>query len=720
MAGGPIRVLIADADRERTDRLAGFLADYPAVAFDVVCTARLDAAVEALTAAPFHVVLADLSLGDSTGLPTLSVLLAHVEDAPVIILSDTAEDTTTFLALQQGAADQLSRDQLSAMPVVRTIGYAVERGRARIALRESEERYRLLFQESREAIYMADGRGRIVEVNRAALELFGYEENELVGRDIASLFVDPLEYAHLEVEVARAGAIRGEEVRLRTRDGLELWCLLAATERRTPTGETLGLQGIIHDITERKQEEARLEHDALHDPLTGLPNRGLFMDRLEQVVRRSEREPEPSFALMFLDLDGFKEVNDTLGHDAGDEVLRRTGELLRSCVRAHDTVARLGGDEFVVLLDGIESVREATHVADRMIDVLGQPYRLRDRPFAISPSIGITWPTDGRRTPDELLREADQAMYRAKDRGGARHEVFGREAPAPAPAGADTDSCADPAQRRILGAHGGATMGTAHEPRSVTPGVLLMAGPGLEDPLREWLDRHGTLIAAAEARPHGRPLTGRGRVVVVPAPGSTDGERWVVRHYHRGGAVARFLGDRYLRTGRLRPFHEFRALERLRALGVPSPEPVAAAVYLHGLFYRGDLVTRWVPGSIDLAGCLFPTTSPETRPSPPTAMRAAGRLVRQLHDHGVLHPDLNLKNILLVPAPAPAPAPSAEPDALILDLDRAVVRPALNPRARRAMLERFWRSARKWERRTGHELDPTLRDAFQQGYGRKD
>jgi 3-deoxy-D-manno-octulosonic acid kinase len=225
-------------------------------------------------------------------------------------------------------------------------------------------------------------------------------------------------------------------------------------------------------------------------------------------------------------------------------------------------------------------------------------------------------------------------------------------------------------------------------------------------------------MAAAEAHPDARPLAGRGRVVRVPAPGSADGERWVVRHYHRGGAVARFLGDRYFRLGQPRPFHELRTLERLRALGVPTPEPVGAAVYRHGPFYRGDLVTRWVPGSIDLAGCLFPTTSPEPRPSPPTAMRAAGRLVRRLHDHGVLHPDLNLKNILL--APATSHDPSAEPDALILDLDRAVVRPALTPRARRAMLERFWRSARKWEQRTGHILDATLQDAFEQGYARKD
>jgi diguanylate cyclase (GGDEF)-like protein/PAS domain S-box-containing protein len=427
MSGGSIRVLIADADAERVDTLRGLLASEPAVAFDVVVVTRLDDAADALIAAPYDVVLADLTLEDSMGLPTLAILLTYAEAAPIIVLSDSPDDPTPLRALQQGARDQLPRDQLYAMPVIRAIRYTVERARAEVALRESEQRYRLLFQQSWDAIYLADGRGHILEVNRAALALFGYRAEELVGRDLVSLFVDPMEYAHLEAEVARAGSVREVEVRLRTSDGRQLWCLIAAAERRSPTGETLGLQGIIHDITERKQAEVQLEHDALHDSLTGLPNRALFIDRLEQVVRRSERESEPSFALLFLDLDRFKAVNDLLGHEAGDEILRRTADLLRSCVRSHDTVARLGGDEFVVLLDGTEAVREAMRVADRMIDVLAQPYMLKGREFFTTASIGITWPTERRSNPDALLREADLAMYRAKSRGGARRELFGPE-----------------------------------------------------------------------------------------------------------------------------------------------------------------------------------------------------------------------------------------------------------------------------------------------------
>jgi diguanylate cyclase (GGDEF)-like protein/PAS domain S-box-containing protein len=424
MGAAPIRVLIADADAERAALLVRFLSAEPGVSFHVVRVARLADAVEALAGDPFDVILADLILEDSQGLPTLAILRTYAEGAPVILLSDRADDPTPLRALQHGAQDQLPRDQLYPMPVARAVRFAVERNRADVALRESEQRYRILFQQSRDAIYMADRRGRIMEVNPAALELFGYGEEEMIGRDIASLFADPLEYAQLEVEVARAGTVRGVEVRMRTRDGRQLWCLLAAAERRTAVGETLGLQGIIHDITDRKQAEARLEHDALHDALTDLPNRALFMDRLEQAVRRAEREPEPSFALLFLDLDRFKEINDTLGHAAGDAVLRRAAELLRSCVRAHDTVARLGGDEFVILLDGIASVTEARHVAERMIEVLGRPYRVRDRELRTTASIGMTWPTGGGSGPDALVREADVAMYEAKRRGGARIEMF--------------------------------------------------------------------------------------------------------------------------------------------------------------------------------------------------------------------------------------------------------------------------------------------------------
>jgi diguanylate cyclase (GGDEF)-like protein/PAS domain S-box-containing protein len=426
MAGEPIRVLIVDADVERAGVLRHLLQAEPVVAFDVTAVTRLDEAADALGNGAFDAILADLTLPDSVGLPTLAILLTYADAAPVILLSEQPDDPVALRAIHHGAADQLPRDQLYPMPVVRTIRYAVERSRAESALRESDQRYRTLFQQSRDAIYMADGAGRIQEVNRAALELFGYRAEELVSRDIASLFVEPLEYRQLQDEVERSGSVREVEVRLRTRDGRELWCLVAAARRSGP-GASPGSQGIIHDITERKRAEVRLQHDALHDGLTGLPNRALFMDRLEQAVARSAGEAEPTFALLFLDLDRFKGVNDTLGHAAGDQTLLWTADRLRGCVRRRDTVARLGGDEFVVLLDGIGSVKDAIHAADTMVEALGRPYQIKGREFYSTVSIGITWPTDRRSAPDALLREADLAMYRAKLRGGARHELFGPE-----------------------------------------------------------------------------------------------------------------------------------------------------------------------------------------------------------------------------------------------------------------------------------------------------
>jgi 3-deoxy-D-manno-octulosonic acid kinase len=172
-----------------------------------------------------------------------------------------------------------------------------------------------------------------------------------------------------------------------------------------------------------------------------------------------------------------------------------------------------------------------------------------------------------------------------------------------------------------------------------------------------------------------QPLTGRGRVFLVPSP-LHDG-RWVVRHYHRGGAVAPLLGDRYLRLGP---------------------------------WYRGDLVTRYVPGSRDLAAVLFPGRAAE-EVDPATAMEVTGQLFRTLHEGGVIHPDLNLKNILIVGA---GPSPGAR----VLDLDGARLRSRVGARARRRMVERFWRSGRKWSARTGKTLDPVWVEAFNTGYDR--
>ncbi|MFP4624004.1 MAG: lipopolysaccharide kinase InaA family protein, partial [Gemmatimonadota bacterium] len=243
-------------------------------------------------------------------------------------------------------------------------------------------------------------------------------------------------------------------------------------------------------------------------------------------------------------------------------------------------------------------------------------------------------------------------------------------------------------------------------------------------------------VEEAAAQPGAETLRGRGRVHVVPAPVGSG--KWVVRHYHRGGAVASLLGDRYLRVGTPRPFHEFRLGRTLETWGVPVAPHVGAAVYGSGIWYRGDLVTELVPDARDLAAVLFPDRSLEGAASCPGgdagkgavggpvdaegAMRAAGSLIRLLHERGVVHRDLNLKNILIVgggSGSGPEDGAGGTLRALVLDLDRATLKADLGEGARRRMLARFWRSARKWETRTGIRVEPRLRRAFERGYGQR-
>ncbi len=174
----------------------------------------------------------------------------------------------------------------------------------------------------------------------------------------------------------------------------------------------------------RQQAEARLQHQALYDALTGLPNRTLLCDRLTQAIERAKRHADHRYAVLFLDLDRFKVVNDSLGHATGDQLLRTAAQRLAACIRTQDTVARLGGDEFVVLLDGLTEVREAIQVAERIQATLMEPFHLGDQAAYVSASIGITLSTCPAATADAVLRDADTAMYRAKSAGKARYAIF--------------------------------------------------------------------------------------------------------------------------------------------------------------------------------------------------------------------------------------------------------------------------------------------------------
>jgi diguanylate cyclase (GGDEF)-like protein len=193
-----------------------------------------------------------------------------------------------------------------------------------------------------------------------------------------------------------------------------------------PGGKTHGRVWSFSDITERKQTERQLRHQAFHDPLTGLPNRAFFMDTLGRVLRRALRTEETS-AVLFLDLDRFKIINDSLGHETGDQLLVEASRRLKNCLRPGDLAARFGGDEFTVLLEHVDSITDATHVAERIAEVLSTPFDLGGHEMYTTTSVGIVLSNKGGDRAEDLLRDADVAMYRAKSKGRARYEIFDSE-----------------------------------------------------------------------------------------------------------------------------------------------------------------------------------------------------------------------------------------------------------------------------------------------------
>ena len=214
------------------------------------------------------------------------------------------------------------------------------------------------------------------------------------------------------------------EHRLLHHDGSYRWMLVRGLAIRDETGHATRIAGSLSDITETKRAEQQLLKDALHDTLTQLPNRALFTDRLVQSLTRSSRSPDHLFAVMFLDFDRFKLINDSLGHSFGDQILIEIGHRLKECVREVDTVARLGGDEFAILLNDLDSEKTAEEVARRINHSLGQAFVLSGREIVSNASIGIAFSSLGYNHPEEMIRDADIAMYQAKTEGRARHVIF--------------------------------------------------------------------------------------------------------------------------------------------------------------------------------------------------------------------------------------------------------------------------------------------------------
>jgi diguanylate cyclase (GGDEF)-like protein/PAS domain S-box-containing protein len=290
-----------------------------------------------------------------------------------------------------------------------------ERHQSERRLRESEARYRLLFERNLAGVYRATTDGRILDCNDAFARVFGYGSREdLLDKPASSLYFDSNERDQMIQLLRVQRAITNQEGRLRRRDGSPVWVIENMTMLE---GHEAGvIEGTIIDITDRKYAQDEIEYQAYHDVLTGLPNRLLFRDRISMALAHARRTSR-SMAIMFLDLDDFKAVNDSLGHTVGDRLLQAVALRLVGAMRAEDTVARMGGDEFTVLLSDVTDGRGAATVARKILEAVGAPLVLDGHDLRVTTSIGVAvFPGDGF-DAETLLKNADRAMYRAKKLG---------------------------------------------------------------------------------------------------------------------------------------------------------------------------------------------------------------------------------------------------------------------------------------------------------------
>jgi diguanylate cyclase (GGDEF)-like protein/PAS domain S-box-containing protein len=423
----PLRVLAVSADEARHAPIRALL---KSAEIEHVTTPEL--ALEAITLRAHHVALVDREFGPpgTDGLHLAEELVRQTPTTPVIVLSHTADREADEEAAEAGIADFLLVPGLSVDRLEHAIRYAITHQRTLQKLAESEERHALALRGANDGVWDWNVAADTVFYSARWKSMLGYREievGETRGEWLGRVHADdraPLTQALDAYLTGLADDHFEFEHRVQHRDGGYRWMLARATAVRDDHGRATRVVGSITDVTDRREAERRLQHDALHDALTGLPNRVLFLDRLDQSIRRAQRHhPECCAAVLFLDLDRFKVVNDSLGHACGDQLLQAVARRLEGALRPNDTVARLSGDEFTLLLDDVCDPHEATVISERVLHSLRAPFEIDRRELFIGASIGIALAT-AKSAPEQVMRDADVAMYRAKADGKGRHAVF--------------------------------------------------------------------------------------------------------------------------------------------------------------------------------------------------------------------------------------------------------------------------------------------------------
>jgi diguanylate cyclase (GGDEF)-like protein/PAS domain S-box-containing protein len=296
---------------------------------------------------------------------------------------------------------------------------------AQQAVADSERELRRILESMQDTYYRTDVDGKLVRLSTGVQQMLGFEPEELIGRKLADMYVDPEgRSAFLAALQSGGGKVSGYEAALRHKDGHPVWVLTNAQYVLDAQGKVIGVEGTTRDISERKVAQERIDFLAHHDPLTELPNRLLFTDRFERAVKHGKRAGTRT-ALLFVDLDRFKPINDSHGHAVGDVVLREVAQRLQACVRGTDTVSRQGGDEFMMILTDLRGGEAAAQVAEKVLAALARPFHVERLAMSLGASIGIVLSPDDGEEFDDLLRKADAAMYCAKRAGGNRFSFHG-------------------------------------------------------------------------------------------------------------------------------------------------------------------------------------------------------------------------------------------------------------------------------------------------------
>ncbi len=422
-----LTILAIDDDPADQELLRRYLSEVISYKIDVSCLSGMEADFDERVRHPADVIFLDYLLGRDNGLDKLRLLRTLGIKTPVVMLTGQGDEQLVVELMRAGATDYLAKARMSLDTLERVVRNALKVAELEKQAELANEKLRLsakVFENVLEGVMVTDANALILSVNPAFSSITGYAQEEIVGGNpnvMRSKFHGADFFREMWRQLAETGQWRGEIWNKRKSGDVFLaWQTISAV--RNNEGRITHYVSVLFDITERKRHEDLVRYQAYHDILTGLPNRQLFHDRLTQALLHARREGE-MLGVMFLDLDRFKEVNDTLGHDVGDKLLCEVAKRLKTSVRKGDTVARLGGDEFVLLLPRIKQMNNLIALAEKVLASMRVHAVIDGHDFALSTSIGVSvYPRDGDK-PEVLIKRADEAMYQAKQHGRNNYQM---------------------------------------------------------------------------------------------------------------------------------------------------------------------------------------------------------------------------------------------------------------------------------------------------------